>query len=735
MSATRASHASSAGRRAASSRDAASLAANAARARAISRRTQASSSARAAESRSCSPRLGSSSAATPSPSVTATTESTTAGSLTSASSVSASDDPSSQSSALRRPARTNGASALRSSSDTRTRRPSARSAAISSSVQRASTAMLANSSAFRIALHTTRPRHASLRSSPSEAPSRSMPSPSARPIAAATALPRRSRKRRSCRCQRSGVVSATPRSAAKSRRAPRAATTAAATVYAVTSARNRQKRARPSGRIADRSAKSAALATKSASSAPKTSPKTRAPTAASARSRRVAGTGSAACAGTSAMRGRVSLDSSGPSCDAPALVNAPGLRSTDGHSADGRAAAAAKHEARDPRLDGLRGAAILLVILYHVTHYGLARGPFERALTVLPSIGWSGVDLFFVLSGFLITGILLRTKGGGSYFRAFYARRVLRIFPLYYAVLAFFLFAVPRIELFAPANDFWHPGAAREGFWYWLYLSNVKVSLAGAWQHQTLDITWSLAIEEHFYLLWPLVVARVAERRLLAVCAALFAGALAVRVALVAAGAPPLAAYTLTPCRVDTLAVGAALAIAAHRRGGLAFLAAPARRALPIAAALFAACYAWVRATLPGAAPGGGYEAATAHALAFTTHPLMQTAGYSLLCVVYGALLVVVATAPPGGVAARCFEQRWLRRVGEVSYGMYLFHLFVALLALALFAPGRYPDHYVPAQLFFWALVIGITYALARLSWTVFESPLLRLKRHFPYRV
>ncbi len=68
--------------------------------------------------------------------------------------------------------------------------------------------------------------------------------------------------------------------------------------------------------------------------------------------------------------------------------------------------------ARNPRLDGVRGLAILLVMLYHTTHYGLARGPFEVALTVIPSLGWSGVDLFFVLSGFLITGILLRAKHG-----------------------------------------------------------------------------------------------------------------------------------------------------------------------------------------------------------------------------------------------------------------------------------------------------------------------------------
>ncbi|HUO63467.1 MAG TPA: acyltransferase, partial [Terriglobales bacterium] len=140
-------------------------------------------------------------------------------------------------------------------------------------------------------------------------------------------------------------------------------------------------------------------------------------------------------------------------------------------------------ERRDPRLDGLRGLAIALVMLYHTTHYGFARSRLDQAVALIPSVGWSGVDLFFVLSGFLITGILLRTRGGGHYFRNFYARRALRIFPLYYAVLVFFFFVVPRLHVFAPVNFLWAPGSDRETVWYWLYLSNVKVARFGAWHH------------------------------------------------------------------------------------------------------------------------------------------------------------------------------------------------------------------------------------------------------------
>jgi peptidoglycan/LPS O-acetylase OafA/YrhL len=388
--------------------------------------------------------------------------------------------------------------------------------------------------------------------------------------------------------------------------------------------------------------------------------------------------------------------------------------------------------AREPRLDGLRGLAIVLVMLYHATHYGLARTPLEKALGIVPSIGWSGVDLFFVLSGFLITRILLRAKTSPRYFRSFYARRVLRIVPIYYTVLLFFLVVVPRIDLFEAANDFWYPGAAREGIWYWLYLTNLQIARFGVWQHQTLDITWSLAIEEHFYLLWPLLVWRVSERRLLVVCGALFVAAFALRVWLVASGASPLIAYTATPARFDTLAAGAALAVLARREGGLARWSVAARVLLVATTAVFAALYAWIRFNAaPPVAPG--WEAATVQVLSFLRDPWMQTVGYSLLCAGYAALLVVVVTAPAGAAIGRVFEFRLLRRVGQVSYAMYLFHVFVALLALSFFTPGHHPDHYVLAQIAYWAIVFTITYALARASWALLEAPLLRLKSRFPY--
>jgi peptidoglycan/LPS O-acetylase OafA/YrhL len=299
-------------------------------------------------------------------------------------------------------------------------------------------------------------------------------------------------------------------------------------------------------------------------------------------------------------------------------------------------------------------------------------------------------------------------------------------------MLVFFLVIVPRIGFFELFDDFWYPGAPREGFWFWLYLSNIPPAITGAWTHQALSITWSLAIEEHFYLFWPFVVRRFDDRRLLAICAATAAGALALRAGLFAAGVPALAAYTLTPCRLDGLAAGAALAIVAFRRGGLASLAAPARWALPVALVAFVAVQAFVRLEAPAV---HGYVARTAQVLGLNAHPLMQTLGFSLLCVLYGALLVRVATAAPGSAWARVFEVSWLRSFGKYSYSMYLFHFFVGLMVVQVFPPGARPDQYLMVQVVFWALAIGVTWGLAWLSWQVLEEPLLRIKRRFPYRV
>ncbi len=153
-----------------------------------------------------------------------------------------------------------------------------------------------------------------------------------------------------------------------------------------------------------------------------------------------------------------------------------------------------------PALDGIRGIAILVVMMHHFTVYGgmASTNALDRAFRTLTLPGWVGVDLFFVLSGFLITGILYDAKEKRHYFRTFYMRRVLHIFPLYYVVLVIVFLIAPRLFTADAALQ----SFTGEQWWYWTYLSNVSTALSGWHEYLAFGHFWSLAVEEQFYLLW-----------------------------------------------------------------------------------------------------------------------------------------------------------------------------------------------------------------------------------------
>jgi peptidoglycan/LPS O-acetylase OafA/YrhL len=159
-----------------------------------------------------------------------------------------------------------------------------------------------------------------------------------------------------------------------------------------------------------------------------------------------------------------------------------------------------------PSLDGLRGLAIGGVLASHfLDRWPLSTGA-DRAFLAVVGLGWSGVDLFFVLSGLLITGILVDTLGAPRWWRSFLARRTLRIFPLYYLALAIFWVAGPAAGLIDPWT------LRRWGWWYWSYLGNW--AFAAGQTIPSLTHLWSLAVEEQFYLFWPLLVWLARGRRL-----------------------------------------------------------------------------------------------------------------------------------------------------------------------------------------------------------------------------
>jgi len=369
-------------------------------------------------------------------------------------------------------------------------------------------------------------------------------------------------------------------------------------------------------------------------------------------------------------------------------------------------------------LDGVRGLAILAVLVDHSAVWITPAGFLDRAAQAVTGSGWEGVDLFFVLSGFLITGILLDAKGGQHYFRNFYARRVLRIFPIYYLTISLALAAS-----FIPAVAHHFPDAAAEirhvQPWYWTYTTNFLIALHG-WAAAPMRSThlWSLAVEEQFYLIWPALVLLVDRRTLVRICVGLLVVCPLLRCVLFFMGVPPRDLVVLTPTRIDTLALGALLAIAARSDGGLArWRRVLAYIAIPSAIALASTLTFRIRIA--------------------NESPEIVTIGFSLIAAIAAAFITFAATTPTGTLAHRFLAHPALRAVGRYSYAMYIFHFpVVGLLHARRLAPDVMPTvlgSHLPAQFAFTLLCFAVTFALAFMSWHLFEHPILKLKRYFPY--
>ena len=341
-----------------------------------------------------------------------------------------------------------------------------------------------------------------------------------------------------------------------------------------------------------------------------------------------------------------------------------------------------------PALDGLRGIAILLVLAHGFDVIQTRGGPGHNVDLVLDT-GWIGVQLFFVLSGFLITGILLETRDRPHYLRTFWVRRALRIFPLYYGVLLV-------AQLFGHGS-----------IYLWTYTNNFAVPLGHS--EPVFPHFWSLAVEEQFYLVWPLVVWVAGRRGVLGLSFALTAMAIASRI-YARAHLGYEAAYMFTPCRMDALAIGAGTA-ALIRGDGLRRMVAQSR------------------AAMLGLVGGGIILAGAVVGHLSRTGVRMQVDGYTTIAV--GFSVLVIAALPPQGFPARLLSWSPLRRIGTYSYGMYVFH---APLHILVGLPLLERLHWMQGSAFGLAYMIGatlVTLALAALSYHVYETRFLALKKRF----
>jgi peptidoglycan/LPS O-acetylase OafA/YrhL len=314
-----------------------------------------------------------------------------------------------------------------------------------------------------------------------------------------------------------------------------------------------------------------------------------------------------------------------------------------------------------PALDGLRGSAFLAVFLYHVQVFNIPLGTskLEQIYAKVTGVGWAGVDLFFVLSGFLITGILIQSQQSKSYYRAFYARRTVRIFPIYYLSLFLFFGVTPLILRLTHRAD-------------WVASFIVPSSQASAWSYTLnwrlgfnaaipvfIGHFWSLSIEEQFYLVWPLMVRRLLRRNFALWCMLLIALSLSARTIFMSLNMES-AAYALTICRLDALATGGLIAFT-MRTDKYRKLLTKSARALTVSA--------FVGLTL--------ILMITKHASHATFW--MGSIGLTLWAMLFGGILVTALLSDRSNLVRRFTSNKALRFVGKYSYSLYICHQPVAI--------------------------------------------------------
>ncbi|MFL6209331.1 MAG: acyltransferase family protein [Pyrinomonadaceae bacterium] len=350
-------------------------------------------------------------------------------------------------------------------------------------------------------------------------------------------------------------------------------------------------------------------------------------------------------------------------------------------------------------LDGVRGIAILLVILFHYGYLGC---------------GWMGVQLFFVLSGYLITSILLqeRRQPLKLYLKRFYWRRSLRIFPLYFAYLLVLALAFGLLRVPPAFKDQWP--------YLFTYTYNIRHILPNYDGSLLLIHLWSLSVEEQFYLIWPLLVYLIAPRHFNKALVGILVGVPLVRLALTCLlfglGKDALYSatvmYTQTPCQIDAFATGALIASVQFgliKRPRLLFFSAAA---LVLLTGLVSQYTSPVVAS--DRANSFGYPIHLLHHYQFVW-------GYMLLNFIFGLLILLVVQ---GRAPLPWLEKHALAFIGKISYGVYIFHYGV----LAIFQKfWPVPDRSMASLLLF-GPYLAATLFISYLSFRFFEAKFLKLK-------
>ena len=365
------------------------------------------------------------------------------------------------------------------------------------------------------------------------------------------------------------------------------------------------------------------------------------------------------------------------------------------------ASAKSKSDPRIAVLDGIRGLAILLVTLYRFGDIAFPESLVGSLAHRATYLGATGVDLFFVLSGFLITGILLESRHRSGYFKRFYVRRALRIFPLYYTFLFFILILVPVVG----NNRIIVEGFRADPIHLWIYTSNLVASWHDAWCYGYLDHFWSLAIEEQFYLMWPIVVFYNPPRRLAKVAWGLLIFFALARTLSSVYHIGAVTEKSLTLFRLDGLLLGAIAAIFVRDVEDIKIYAGRARVAFLVAGVLYVLSLAL-----------GSHD----YAIRYTLVSFVWV--FMLICGLSGAL---------GKLGQSILASRPLRILGKFSYAMYVFQNPLIPLLGFLISPAILTDLFenpLVGGVAYVAIMFGVTFVLAIMSWYCLEMWFLKLR-------
>ena len=373
---------------------------------------------------------------------------------------------------------------------------------------------------------------------------------------------------------------------------------------------------------------------------------------------------------------------------------------------------------RIPELDGLRGFAILIVVLLHYFYKpGVPAPPVFTRFQTIFRLGWTGVDLFFVLSGFLIGGILLNARDSPNYFKTFYIRRFFRIIPIYYLWILLYIVvvAIAGNTLRAHINSGVLPGLNFDVYEHFLFLQNIRYPGYATLFMWWLGVTWSLAVEEQFYLVIPFLIRILSIRYLYGLLMVIIAAAPGLRIYYYLHQQPvAVTAYLSSLCRSDALALGVLAALLWRSEKFRAWLAMRRQGLTIVTSVLFAGMVAlW-------------------YAFSNPYHVVTITIGLSWIACFYVCVLLMVLVSPTGWLAGWA-RAGWLGELGRVSFCVYLIHLGVLYVAFGFVR--RLIPQITDLKCVGLAIVCAVTtYLIARLSWFYTEDPLIRTGHRALYK-